>query len=108
MADPIPGVSESIRSKAHGYLTSGAVQVYEAEQEPTLRALVLVKGSAKDPYRVLISGRVVTCDCPARVWGCAHVVAALLVLEVPDPREQDAPGEEDPALSDEIDALLGG
>lgn len=122
--DPVPGISDGVRAKAHAYLTDGRVQVVEASQDP-LTALVLVSGSGDEPYRILVKGREVLCSCPARVWGCAHVVASLLVLEVPDAHEPTSLGEggidtlvelsdeepdrsqEDLALTSEIEELLG-
>lgn len=103
MADPIPGVSDSIREKAHRYLTSGKVQVAEVVAGTALRATVLVSGSGSDPYRVLVTGRAVHCSCPARVWACAHVVAALLVLEVTEPEQPATFGDDDT-----ITALIDG
>lgn len=78
-----PGGSEGgrpmlIEDKAMKYLATGRVRA--ARVEPGY-ALVLAYGSADQPYHVENRMGVWVCDCPAQVSYCAHVVAALRIID---------------------------
>lgn len=72
--------SVAVVKKADGYLTSGRVKVIRvdvAEHQATLH----VEGSTRYVVRYNAGW---SCDCPARVSRCAHVVAAQKVVELHD------------------------
>ena len=74
--------------KAQRYIDEGRVTIVRREETPTgLECEIKVQGSEADPYTVRLSGGLWTCDCPAHVWRCAHVIAGQIVAkrEVPKP-----------------------
>jgi hypothetical protein len=95
--DPCPGGAvpepKSIEDKARRYIAEGHVKV--ARVTPTER-IVHVQGSKEAPYVVRVLSNATICPCEAKTWRCAHVVAALLVVDPPEADE----------TVDELDKLL--
>lgn len=89
-------VSPSVQKKAVKYLTEGKIDVQAVS--PKGPALIEARGS--EVYEVKWNGGW-TCDCPARVLLCAHIVAASLVVQ----RKATTP--QLPTTPD-LDLLLGG
>lgn len=102
----LPEVSASILAKAQKYLLDGHVTVTDVQHDverngaAEYQAVVQVQGSDPSPYLVHVWGSIVKCGCPARVWACAHLIAALHVLDVPHPAETGDPNLGSTALSD--------
>lgn len=71
----------SVEEKSARYIAEGRVRVVSVTGSS---AIVLVFGSADEPYRVTYHGGAWQCPCPARTWRCAHVVASSLVVHVED------------------------
>lgn len=67
---------KGVEAKAAAYIEEGRVKVAEVND---LSALILVRGSAAEPYECRWNGAVWTCTCESRVWRCSHVVAASQV-----------------------------
>lgn len=70
--------AQTIEQKAHAYLIAGKVRVQWLDGETEM--LVHVRGSGEKPYVVRCREGVWSCDCPAHVLECAHVIAAALVV----------------------------
>lgn len=88
--------AETIEQKALRYIQEGRVKVISLAPGDIT---VSVQGSSPTPYLVRFVNGVGVCPCPARVWRCAHVYAASLVV---DESAIDAQGE-----PDDLDLLLG-
>lgn len=89
--------------KAEQYLTEGRIRVIEHSQQHTL---IYATGSDTEPYYVKRnSAGAWTCDCPARVTDCAHVLAARMII----PESTQATLSNFPTATDpDIDKLLEG
>src|SRR4051794_39033014 len=90
-------VSPAGEKKADTYLTEGKMNVTVASS-----SLTLVEAHGSSVYSVKHQNGVWTCDCPARVSLCAHVVAAQKIVH-----RKDAPPELPHAADEELDTLLG-
>lgn len=98
---------ESVESKASKYLAEGRVvlnDLYYQSNAGHVRLTFYVQGSDTEPYYVKArreSGDQPwdwTCDCPARVPLCAHVVACKTILRDKMPVTKAVPTE-DPDIS---------
>lgn len=70
---------KTVDEKAVRYIEEGRVKVVQVMRSS---ALVEVQGSEDEPYECTFGGIAWSCTCEARVFRCAHVVAASLVTKV--------------------------
>jgi uncharacterized Zn finger protein len=87
-------VSASAQAKADRYLTEGRVVAFSVN---TSRAEFTVHGSGAKPYRVIFRGEW-SCDCPARVSPCAHILACQKITRLIPTRTISVQGDDE--LSD--------
>jgi hypothetical protein len=93
-------LAENLELKAHRYLTEGRVTAVFVDHN---RGSFNVRGSDDLPYTISFSGDW-TCDCPARVPVCAHILACQQITHFNTDLSLYRPVDDD--LTAELKAVL--
>jgi hypothetical protein len=95
-------MSAATEDKALRYLAGGHVRVQEVDLRTGFALIHVTPSDGGDPYLVRQMAGEWTCDCPARIPECSHVIASRLIVPAFPRHEHQLSRQHDAS----IDALL--